>query len=171
MQMNSSSSGEDDELVEISSASDDDETNRGALSQLDRMQQFGVVTSMIGMYYETNFMNKTKKVKTGLSGYEWVIRTLDNPTSCYNKFRMSRELFYSLHNVLVSSYGLRSTNKMSSIESLAMFLWIIGAPQSIRQAENRFERSTETVSRKFEQCLDSMFRPFGDIMKPRDSQF
>jgi hypothetical protein len=39
---------------------------------------------------------------------------------------------------------------MSSIESLAMFMWIIGAPQSIRQAENRFERSTETVSRKFE---------------------
>jgi hypothetical protein len=51
---------------------------------------------------------------------------------------------------VTGSYGLRSTNKMSSIESLAMFLWVIGAPQSIRQAENRFERSTETVSRKFE---------------------
>jgi hypothetical protein len=48
VQMNSSSSGEDDELVEISCASDDEETNRAALSQLHHMQQFGGVTSMMG---------------------------------------------------------------------------------------------------------------------------
>jgi hypothetical protein len=42
-------------------------------------------------------------------------------------FRMSKHVFESLHDVLTS------TCHMSSIEALAMFLWIIGAPQSIRQ--------------------------------------
>jgi hypothetical protein len=34
------------------------------------------------------------------SGYEWVLRTLDNRTSCYNIFRMSRLVFNKLHNLL-----------------------------------------------------------------------
>jgi hypothetical protein len=49
----------------------------------------------------------------------------------------------------VSNYGLNSTVLMTSIESLGMFLWMLGGPQSVSQVENRFERSTETISRKF----------------------
>jgi pantothenate kinase len=40
------------------------------------------------------------------------------------------------------------------VESLAMFLWMVGAPQSIRQAENRFVRSMETLHRKFDKVLE-----------------
>jgi len=43
-------------------------------------------------------------------------------------FRMHRDVFDSLHNLLVEKYGLKSTKKMSSIEALAMFLWMYGAP-------------------------------------------
>jgi hypothetical protein len=60
---------------------------------------------------------------------------------------------------------------MSSVESVAMFLWIIGAPQLIRQAENRFERSSEMISQKFHEVLDSVFRLSADVAKPRDPQF
>lgn len=169
--MNTSSSAEDDESEEKSSSSDDDEINMNVLSQSNLMQKFGALASMFGRYHDTTFMNKTKKVKTGEYGYEWVMRTLSNPRSCYNMFRMSRELFYMLHDELVSSYGLKSTKNMSSIESLAMFLWIVGAPQSIRQDEDRFERSTEIVSRKFEQVLYSLFKLSGDIVRPKDPQF
>lgn len=68
-------------------------------------------------------------------------------------FRMSRGLFERLHNLLVTSYGLKSSKKMSSVEALAMFLGMIGAPQSIRQVDNYFERSKEMVSRKFDEIL------------------
>lgn len=137
--MNYSSTDDDNSSSDV-----EDETPQ-ILDQWGLVQQFGAVSCMFGMYYEATFMNKTKKIKTGLSGYEWVMATLDNPTACFNMFRMSRELFYMLHNVLSSSYGLKTSKKMSSVEALAMFLWIVGPPQSIRQAENRFERSTETV--------------------------
>ena len=61
-------------------------------------------------------MNKTKKIKTGLSGYEWVMKTLDNPTSCFNMVRMSRELFYLLYNPLMCHHmGLTTSKKTSAI--------------------------------------------------------
>jgi len=60
---------------------------------------------------------------------------------------------------------------MSSIEALAMFLWIVGAPQSIRQAANRFERSQETISRKFEEVLHCVYNMSAEIIKPRDPGF
>jgi hypothetical protein len=42
----------------------------------------------------------------------------------------------------VYDYGLNSTVLMTSIESLGMFLWMLGGPQSVNQVENQFERST-----------------------------
>jgi hypothetical protein len=40
----------------------------------------------------------------------------------------------ALHDLLVSSYDLKSSRNVTSIESLAMFLWIVGGPQSFYQA-------------------------------------
>lgn len=79
-------------------------------------------------------------------------------------------MFERLHSLL-QSYGLKSSKKMSSVEALAMFLWIIGAPPSVRQANNRFERSTETISRNFKKVLHILFRFSADIIKPRDPEF
>uniref|UniRef100_A0A0A8XZU9 DUF8040 domain-containing protein n=1 Tax=Arundo donax TaxID=35708 RepID=A0A0A8XZU9_ARUDO len=137
------------------------------------MKQYGTIACMIGTYYYKSFMNKIKMKEflPELYSYNWVRRTLKNSTSCFNMFMMSRALFGRLHNLLVSSYDLKSLNKMSSLEALAMFLWMIGAPQSIRQAENRFERSTEMISRKFQEVLHSVFMLSADIIKPRDPEF
>ena len=135
------------------------------------MQRYGTIACMIGTYYYETFMNKAKMRQPEVSGYDWVRQTLQKPKSCFNMFRMSRPLFESLHNLLESSYGLKSSNKMSSVEALAMFLWMVGAPQSIRQAENRFQRSTETISRKFEEVLHSLYKLSADIIKPKDPQF
>jgi hypothetical protein len=55
---------------------------------------------------------------------------------------------------LVESYGLQSTTKMSSVEALTMFLWVVGAPQSVRQAEDHIVRSLETVSQTFDTVSD-----------------
>ena len=69
------------------------------------------------------------------TGIEWVMRTLGNPTDCYDMFRMSRPMFEKLHNVLVESYGLHSTRRMSSTESLALFLWTVGALNQLGSKE------------------------------------
>ena len=86
-------------------------------------------------------------------------------------FRMSRDVFRSLHNVLVSHYGLESSREVTSVESLAMFLWIVGGPQSFSQVENRFVRSTETVHRKFNEVLHCLYKLAYHNITPRDPSF
>ncbi len=86
---------------------------------------------ILGMYSNNYFVKLPKRVN-GDSGMDWVMDTLARDTQCYNMFRVERALFNRLHNTLVQSYGLKSTTKMTSIEALAMFLWIVGSPQSVR---------------------------------------
>ncbi|WVZ69578.1 hypothetical protein U9M48_018346 [Paspalum notatum var. saurae] len=123
------------------------------------MQQYGAIACMFGMYYYETFMLKSHRRQPQLSGHEWVMATLNDTTACFNMFRMRRELFHDLHDLLVTKYGLTSTNKMMSVEALAM------------QVENRFQRSTETVSRKFKEVLDCVYRLAADIIKPKDPEF
>ena len=126
---------------------------------------------MIGMYHFDTYMNKSKYRVPTESGYEWVMRTLANKTSCFNMFRMSRCVFDKLHSLLVESYGLKSTKRMSSMEALGLFLWICGSPQSVRQAEDRFTRSLEIVCRKFDKVLHSVSKLVADIIRPVDLEF
>jgi hypothetical protein len=68
------------------------------------------VVFMIGMYYET-YMNKAPYRVATKTGLDWVERTLANRNSCYNMLRMSRPLFDRLYNLLMGTYGLKSTRK------------------------------------------------------------
>jgi hypothetical protein len=84
---------------------------------------------------------------------------------------MSPDVFMALHDLLVSSYGLTSTRNVTSIESLAMFLWIVGGPQSFSQVENHFERSTWTIHMKFKEVLKCLLKLGKDNIKPTNPTF
>jgi hypothetical protein len=66
---------------------------------------------------------------------------------------MRIEIFWSLHDLLVSTYGLKSTSNISCMESLAMFLYIVGGPQSFSHAKNWFSRSPSTIHMNFMEVL------------------
>ncbi|XP_006650404.2 putative nuclease HARBI1 [Oryza brachyantha] len=86
-------------------------------------------------------------------------------------FRMSPRMFLRLHDMLVQSYGLTSSSKSMSIEALGLFLWMVDAPQSCRQAEDRFKRSMPTVSVMFNKVLQCMVKLAVDLIKPQDKHF
>jgi hypothetical protein len=106
-----------------------------------------------------------------MTGLEWVEEKLANETYCYNMFRMTPYMFYKLHDLLTTEYGLKDTRKSTSIEALGMFLWILGAPQSARQAEDRFARSLGTVHAMFYRVLKAVIKLADDIIRPRDPAF
>ena len=106
-----------------------------------------------------------------LTGLKWVERKLGDKNSCYNIFRMSPTVFHRLHDLLVESYGLKFSTKSTSVEALGMFLWMLGAPQLVRQAKDRFERSLGTVHNNFEKVLQSVVKLTADIIKPVDPEF
>jgi hypothetical protein len=112
-----------------------------ARNNLKRDHEFIMQTmAAFGTYFQTYYVRKPRRepIETGM---QWVERTLANTNDCYDMFRVARPVFNRLHNLLVQSYRLKSNAKMSSVEALAMFLWVVGAPQSVRQAKNRFVRS------------------------------
>jgi hypothetical protein len=124
-----------------------------------------------GMFHYETYMNKADYRIPVETGHGWVMKTLANRTSCYNMFRMSRIVFEKLHSLLVDSNRLKSTKRMSSIEALGLFLWICGAPQSVRQDEDRFTRSLERCSRKFDKVLNNVSKLVVDIIRPVDPKF
>ena len=117
------------------------------------------------------YLNRAEYRVPKMTGLEWVHAKLASKKGSYNIFRMNPVMFFTLHDLLVEKYGLKSTSKSSSFEALGMFLCMVGAPQSVRQAEDRFERSLGTVSKMFNRVLKCLIRLAADIIKPVDLEF
>ena len=60
---------------------------------------------------------------------------------------------------------------MAIEEQIALFLYILGQPGSIRNAQERFQHSGETISRQFHNVLDAVCGLAKDIIKPVDPLF
>ena len=141
------------------------------LLQLAELSQYAAVIGEMGSSYNERYLHKREYRETPETGIQWVMRCMGRPRYFYKMFRISIEVFTALHELLVSTYGLTSTNNVSSTESLAMFLWIVGGPQSFSQVENRFTRSLWTVHTKFYEVLHCLRKLAKDNIKPRDPTF
>jgi hypothetical protein len=160
--------------MSTSDGSSSDEFEKTLDITLQCQQMMGRVahaTNIFGMYYNDTYMNKSARREPEETGLDWVMRTLNNYKACYKMFRMTRPVFNCLHETLVDNYELKSTIGMSSIESLAMFSWTFGGPQSVSQVENRFWRSTETIVKKFNHMLDCLNRLGANNVKPKGPRF
>jgi hypothetical protein len=105
------------------------------------------------------------------TGIQWVERTLENSNDCFDMFRMRRTAFRRLHDTLVQSYGLVPSHGVSTTEALGIFLWVCGGPQSFRQIRNKFGHSLETISRKYSEVLNALYKMSSDVIKPKDPNF
>jgi hypothetical protein len=102
---------------------------------------------------------------------QWVERTLESSDDCYDMFHMCHTVFRHLHETLVTNYGLAASCGVSTKEALAMFLWAYGGPQSFRQIRNKFGHLLETISQKFSEILNSIYKMSNDVIKPKDVLF
>jgi hypothetical protein len=113
-------------------------------------------------------LSRRTMVETGI---QWVEQTLENSDDCFDMFRMRRTVFRRLHDTLVDSYGLLPSRGVSTTEALGIFLWACGGPQSFRQIRNKFGHSLETISRKYSEVLNAVYKMSSDVIKPKDPNF
>jgi hypothetical protein len=99
------------------------------------------------------------------------LEKLKTPGESNKMFRMNVKLFNKLHDLLVSTYGLESTGHMNSIESVAIFLLVCGHGTSYSALHGIFKHSSETISRKFAEVLNSMVAMASSYIKPIDPNF
>ena len=88
---------------------------------------------------------------------QWMQQILHNPTACKDNFRMSRDAFMQLHNMLLP-YGLPSTAKCDSVEALGMYVWTCAHQSTARECKYRFKWSLDTVSRNVTEVAHVMYR-------------
>ena len=157
---------------EVSDVSDEEYECDVQMMQLQQdMLGHLAATAIIVEKYHSTYLDKNEPRTSRLSGMGWVRETLNTPGESHHMFRMNATIFHSLHDLLVRSYNLKSTTHMSSIETLAIFLYICGGSESNRRAQNRFKHSGETISRKFDEVLECVVRMSHDIVQPKDPNF
>lgn len=128
-------------------------------------------TCYITKYY-LNHIYKEPCMTSYLTGQMWMIELLNgHETRCFNALRMYPPLFMELCTDLESEYGLKPSYRMSIIEKVGIFVYVLahGAPNRLTQ--KRFQHSGETVSRVFKEVLYAMDGISRDILVPKDPSF
>ncbi|WCJ38260.1 hypothetical protein M5689_019332 [Euphorbia peplus] len=109
-----------------------------------------------------DFISNGRKMQELLNGHE---------KRCFNMFRMTQSMFRQLCKDLEHKYNLFPSDRMSVLEKVGIFVWILSKGASNRDAQERFQYSGETVSRIFKEVLDAMDGLSRDKLRPRDPEF
>ena len=136
-------------------------------------------TSSLAAAYYYKYMYKQPCMTSPQTGEVWMNEILNgNPIRCVNAFRMHPTVFNNLCGELESKYGLKSSDKMSIVEKLGVFIYILAVGVSNRDVGERFQRSGETISRAFHEVLEAItgrdkgFQGLAhDIIRPKDQSF
>ena len=103
---------------------DDDDSND---DPNEKFNQLVAVTCEAFVTYFNKYINKTPCYDSEQTGWAWVRRCMEgNETLCYNMFRMKKEVFHNLCQVLQHDYGLQHSRNIRLEESVAICLLILG---------------------------------------------
>ena len=94
-----------------------------------------------------------------LKGWPWIQELLGDTSRtdrCYQNLRMNRINFLNLCQLLKNEYGVSSSKNIRVEEKVAIFLYIVGQSQSSRAAQERFQRSGETIHNHFHEILNAL---------------
>jgi len=115
------------------------------------------MTRAVNMYY-INYMHKEPCMVSYNTGMRWLNEVLRGHwKQCVNMFRMNTNTLFSLCNDLETHYNLKPSRRMSVIEKVTMFLYIIAVGASNREMQERFQYLDETVSRCIKKVIKSLF--------------
>ncbi|XP_051206926.1 protein ALP1-like [Lolium perenne] len=89
-----------------------------------------------------------------------------NDVEAIQMLRMRRDPFYALVKTFRERGLLRDSIHTSVEEQVAMFFHVVGHNQRFRVIHNTFRRSTETISRYFQQVLYAIGELRGEMIKP-----
>ncbi|XP_065864617.1 protein ALP1-like [Euphorbia lathyris] len=125
----------------------------------------------VSLYYVT-YLHKEPCMTSFQTGEKWIQEILNgHEKRCFNMFRMTQSTFQQLCMDLECKYDLFPSDRMSTLEKVGLFVWVLSKGASNRDVQERFQHSGETVSRIFKEVLDAMDGLSRDILKPRDPGF
>ena len=123
---------------------------------------------LAGLYVQ-KYLYKTKCRNSPHTGWHFVQEMLNgNRRRCHEQFRMVPETFRQLCDLLQRRYNLKHSRKGVRVEEqVGMFLMTCGYNGGNRMAQERFQRSGQTVSHYFHKVLEEVVAMSMDFIKPR----
>ncbi|XP_021614892.1 uncharacterized protein LOC110616725 [Manihot esculenta] len=116
-----------------------------------------------------NYMPKELSMSIA-NGTKFVDEVLSGQSDCcLENFRMDKQVFYKLCDILQAKGLLRHTNRIKIEEQLAIFLFIIGHNLRTRAVQELFRYSGETISRHFNNVLNAIMAISLDFFQPPGS--
>ncbi|XP_059635413.1 uncharacterized protein LOC132277592 [Cornus florida] len=115
---------------------------------------------------EQNFYQKRHCRDSILQGETYVMEILNGHRErCYENFRMYPEVFRTLCSTL-KGIGLKDSKFLTIYEQVAIFLLTLSHNQRNRVVAERFQHSTETISRHFHAMLHAVCQLGTHIIAP-----
>ena len=75
--------------MDISSSDEEEDMPMNiALNRVGILRNFEVVAAGVGMFYAENYLTKSTRKESMVSGYDWVMTTLSDSKECYEMFKM-----------------------------------------------------------------------------------
>ncbi|XP_010684223.3 protein ALP1-like [Beta vulgaris subsp. vulgaris] len=108
----------------------------------------------------------------GEPGHHFIHRMLTGHRNlCKEQLRLSREVFISLANILREQQLLVAGRYISIEEQLGLGLYMLAKPASVRDAAERFQHSTSTISKYFKKVLQALEALSSQIIRPYQSMY
>ncbi|CAL5188458.1 unnamed protein product [Lathyrus oleraceus] len=141
------------------------------VKQVNRSQYH--IATVMDAFMVTNrvlkYILKEKKTTSILSGQLWFIELITgNDNRFFEQLRMRKQVFQNLVCELTNSYGLTPTKHIGVEESVGIFLYMIGQPSSYRNAQERFQHSSETIHKHFNKVLEVVCKLGEKVIKHVD---
>ncbi|XP_017970384.1 PREDICTED: uncharacterized protein LOC108660642 [Theobroma cacao] len=125
----------------------------------------------IAIVYHMNYLMKQGNRFNYFYGWNCVCETLQTPGESYRMFRMESHAVLQLIETLINKGWLHPSKDMKALEAVALFLWTCAHNETNRNVQNKYEKSAETVRRKFGEVLDSLCLLANEIVKASDFQY
>ena len=99
-------------------------------------------------WYAVTYLIKEPCRDSPLSGQAWVEQLLQgNPRRFRQNLRMDRNSYIYIRDLLLTKGLLEDSRHISVDEKLFIFLYIIGQRATNRNAQERFQRSGQTINK------------------------
>ncbi|XP_028061231.1 uncharacterized protein LOC114264730 isoform X2 [Camellia sinensis] len=148
-----------------------DENTEDEGSTLETQQHNNILlatVATVAVTYATNYLMKEPCRTSSLTGGKWMEELQEgNQTRIFENFRMEREVFYQLCDLLHTKYGLETGQRVSVQEQVAIFLYIVGGDTRNINTQERFQHSSETISKYFKNVLKAITMMFIDWVRPQ----
>ena len=153
-----------------SDSNDDDDSNDDSGEEF---YQLVAVTYETVVTYFNKYINKTPCYDSKQTGWAQVRRCMEgNEKLCYNMFKMKKEVFHNLWQVLQHDYGLQHSRNIRLEKLVVICLLIFGHGTSNQMVQEIFQHLGETISRHFEKMITLLGARFAvAYVKPSNPTF